>query len=122
MLTAERSQSAGLRVGHPWQLPFIRPLNLRFNLQAEAEHPRCLQGARIVLDGRKPKVPGFESGNFLGPTIITGVQPHMTCYTEELFGPVLVCLDVRFHLGPLFLPAAACVHLLASARETGRLP
>ena len=30
----------------------------------------------------------------LGPTIITDVQPHMRCYREEIFGPVLVCLSV----------------------------
>lgn len=31
----------------------------------------------------------------MGPTIITGVKPHMKCYTEEIFGPVLVCLEVE---------------------------
>lgn len=30
----------------------------------------------------------------IGPTLITGVQPHMKCYKEEIFGPVLVCLNV----------------------------
>ena len=54
-----------------------------------------MQGARILLDGRRTTVSGFESGNFIAPTIITGVKPHMDCYTEEIFGPVLVCLDVR---------------------------
>jgi len=43
------------------------------------------EGATILLDGRGVKVPGFEKGNFLGPTIITGVKPNMTCYTEENF-------------------------------------
>ena len=57
-----------------------------------------LQGARIVLDGRKAKVPGYEGGNFVGPTIITGVKPHMDCYHQEIFGPVLVCLDVSHSL------------------------
>jgi len=52
------------------------------------------EGATILLDGRGVKVPGFEKGNFLGPTIITGVKPNMTCYTEEIFGPVLICLEV----------------------------
>ena len=47
-----------------------------------------------MLDGRSAKVPGFESGNFVGPTIIGNVQPHMDCYKEEIFGPVLVCLEV----------------------------
>jgi malonate-semialdehyde dehydrogenase (acetylating) / methylmalonate-semialdehyde dehydrogenase len=60
------------------------------------------EGAKVVLDGRgfKPKVnreitQGFEKGNFLGPTIITGVKPHMQCYQEEIFAPVLVCLEVE---------------------------
>ena len=30
----------------------------------------------------------------VGPTIITNVRPDMKCYTEEIFGPVLVCLNV----------------------------
>ncbi|KAK9809294.1 hypothetical protein WJX73_002021 [Symbiochloris irregularis] len=53
------------------------------------------QGAKILLDGRSPSVPGYEAGNFVGPTIIAGVKPHMDCYTEEIFGPVLVCLEAE---------------------------
>jgi len=51
------------------------------------------QGARLVLDGTKVSVPGFEKGNFLGPTVLAGVKPGMRCYDEEIFGPVLVCLE-----------------------------
>lgn len=47
-----------------------------------------------MLDGRSAKVPGFEAGNFVGPTIIGNVKPHMDCYKQEIFGPVLVCLEV----------------------------
>jgi len=50
------------------------------------------QGAKILLDGRDITVDGYRKGNFVGPTIITGVQPHMKCYTEEIFGPVLLCM------------------------------
>jgi malonate-semialdehyde dehydrogenase (acetylating)/methylmalonate-semialdehyde dehydrogenase len=50
------------------------------------------QGATLDLDGRKPKVPGFEEGNFVGPTIFSGVRPGMRIYDEEIFGPVLVIL------------------------------
>jgi malonate-semialdehyde dehydrogenase (acetylating) / methylmalonate-semialdehyde dehydrogenase len=50
------------------------------------------EGATILLDGRHITVPGYEKGNFLGPTIISDVKPHMRCYKEEIFGPVLVCL------------------------------
>lgn len=52
------------------------------------------QGAKVLLDGRNIKVKGFEKGNFVGPTIITDVKPHMQCYTEEIFGPVLSCVFV----------------------------
>lgn len=52
------------------------------------------EGAKIVLDGRNITVPGYEKGNFVGPTIITNVTPSMQCYKEEIFGPVLVCLSV----------------------------
>ncbi|KAJ4296235.1 aldehyde dehydrogenase (NADP(+)) ald6 [Kalmusia sp. IMI 367209] len=31
----------------------------------------------------------------VGPTIIANVKPHMKCYKEEIFGPVLVCLNVE---------------------------
>lgn len=51
------------------------------------------EGANVLLDGSNINVPGFENGNFVGPTVITGVKPNMTCYKEEIFGPVLVCLE-----------------------------
>jgi len=52
------------------------------------------EGAKILLDGRNVKVDGFPDGNFVGPTVITGVTPDMKCYTEEIFGPVLLCTSV----------------------------
>ncbi|WP_066098315.1 CoA-acylating methylmalonate-semialdehyde dehydrogenase [Xanthomonas massiliensis] len=52
------------------------------------------QGATLELDGRNPQVPGYEHGNFVGPTIFSGVKPGMRIYDEEIFGPVLVILDV----------------------------
>ncbi|KAH7123482.1 putative methylmalonate-semialdehyde dehydrogenase [Dactylonectria estremocensis] len=54
------------------------------------------EGATIVLDGRgfKPSKELFAQGNWVGPTIITNVTPNMRCYKEEIFGPVLLCLNV----------------------------
>ncbi|MCJ1232908.1 Methylmalonate-semialdehyde dehydrogenase [acylating] mitochondrial [Varicellaria rhodocarpa] len=51
------------------------------------------EGATILLDGRGYKPEKYPNGNWIGPTIITNVEPHMKCYTEEIFGPVLVCLN-----------------------------
>jgi len=50
------------------------------------------QGATLVLDGRNPKVDGYEKGNFVGPTIISDVTTDMDCYKQEIFGPALVIL------------------------------
>lgn len=52
------------------------------------------QGAEIVVDGRNPSVPGFENGFFVGATLIDNVKADMTCYKEEIFGPVLLVMRV----------------------------
>ncbi|MDD3018334.1 MAG: CoA-acylating methylmalonate-semialdehyde dehydrogenase [Comamonas sp.] len=50
-------------------------------------------GAKLELDGRKPTVPGYEKGNFVGPTIFSGVKPGMSVYDTEIFGPVLCVVE-----------------------------
>jgi malonate-semialdehyde dehydrogenase (acetylating)/methylmalonate-semialdehyde dehydrogenase len=53
------------------------------------------EGAKLVLDGRNVSLPGkYSKGNFIGPTILSNVKPAMKCYKEEIFGPVLVVLEV----------------------------
>ena len=44
---------------------------------------------QIASDGRNVVVEGYEKGNFLGPTIFSGVTPEMDIYTHEIFGPVM---------------------------------
>ncbi|AMP39603.1 CoA-acylating methylmalonate-semialdehyde dehydrogenase [Ralstonia solanacearum] len=50
------------------------------------------QGATLALDGRNVRVAGYEDGNFIGPTVFTGVQTDMDIYRNEIFGPVLLVL------------------------------
>lgn len=50
--------------------------------------------ATILLDGRDIEVPGYPDGNFMGPTILGDVQTYMECYQAEIFGPVLICMEV----------------------------
>ncbi len=52
------------------------------------------EGATLELDGRDISVPGYEQGNFVGPTLFSGVTTDMQIYTQEIFGPVLVVLEV----------------------------
>lgn len=46
-------------------------------------------GATIYCGGEKATGPGLDQGNFMPPTILTGVTPDMAVSQEELFGPVL---------------------------------
>ena len=46
------------------------------------------EGAKLILDGRKIKIAGYEKGYFLGPCIFEGTNPGMYIYKEEVFGPV----------------------------------
>ncbi|MGU5814160.1 CoA-acylating methylmalonate-semialdehyde dehydrogenase [Aeromonas hydrophila] len=52
------------------------------------------EGAECLLDGRFCDVPGYPVGNWVGPTLFRGVTPEMRIYKEEIFGPVLACLEV----------------------------
>jgi malonate-semialdehyde dehydrogenase (acetylating)/methylmalonate-semialdehyde dehydrogenase len=54
------------------------------------------EGATLELDGRTPPVlmSGSPDGNFVGPTIFSGVKPGMSIYQQEIFGPVLCIVEV----------------------------
>ena len=49
------------------------------------------EGARLVVDGRtfRQDRQGYEDGYFIGGSLFDRVEPDMTIYREEIFGPVL---------------------------------
>ncbi|MFE8072353.1 CoA-acylating methylmalonate-semialdehyde dehydrogenase [Marinobacteraceae bacterium S3BR75-40.1] len=51
------------------------------------------QGARLELDGRDCTVADLPDGNWVGPTLFSNVTPQMDIYNEEIFGPVLSCVN-----------------------------
>jgi malonate-semialdehyde dehydrogenase (acetylating)/methylmalonate-semialdehyde dehydrogenase len=53
------------------------------------------EGAELVLDGRGAKVPGYEGGFYLGPTLFDRVTPGMSVGDREIFGPVLCVKRVK---------------------------
>ena len=53
------------------------------------------QGADVVVDGRDSCVKGYETGFFLGATLIDKVTPEMASYKAEIFGPVLQVMRVK---------------------------
>jgi malonate-semialdehyde dehydrogenase (acetylating)/methylmalonate-semialdehyde dehydrogenase len=47
------------------------------------------EGAVLLEDGRGLVIQDHEEGYFFGPTLFDQVQPGMSIYTDEIFGPVL---------------------------------
>ncbi|MDQ1485683.1 MAG: malonate-semialdehyde dehydrogenase (acetylating) / methylmalonate-semialdehyde dehydrogenase [Actinomycetota bacterium] len=51
-------------------------------------------GATLVVDGREVAIDGDDNGFWLGPSVLDNVTPQMSCYTDEIFGPVLSVVRV----------------------------
>jgi malonate-semialdehyde dehydrogenase (acetylating)/methylmalonate-semialdehyde dehydrogenase len=47
------------------------------------------EGARVVVDGRNPKVPDYAAGHFIKPTVLSGLPAESELAHTEIFGPVL---------------------------------
>ena len=52
------------------------------------------EGAQLVLDGRSFVHPSYTHGFYLGPSLFDNVTENMSIYQKELFGPVLVIMQV----------------------------
>jgi len=52
------------------------------------------EGAKVVLDGRRSRVAGYESGYFLGATVFDKVNSDMVIAKDEIFGPVANLIEV----------------------------
>jgi len=63
------------------------------------------QGAQLIVDGRHFKVPGAETGFFVGATLFDHVTTDMSIYQQEIFGPVLGIVRV-----PDFASAVALIN------------
>jgi malonate-semialdehyde dehydrogenase (acetylating)/methylmalonate-semialdehyde dehydrogenase len=53
------------------------------------------EGARVVVDGRGRKVPGYEDGFFVFPTVLDNVAARGEIARTEIFGPVLSLMPAQ---------------------------
>jgi malonate-semialdehyde dehydrogenase (acetylating) / methylmalonate-semialdehyde dehydrogenase len=53
------------------------------------------QGAKILIDGRQPKIKDYETGNFVSPTILDDVPITSDVTDTEIFGPVLSLVHAK---------------------------
>jgi malonate-semialdehyde dehydrogenase (acetylating)/methylmalonate-semialdehyde dehydrogenase len=92
LVTLLRERLARLKTGAPEQ-PGIEmgPLVTAAHLERVAGYldVGVAEGAALLIDGRGLRIPGFESGYFLGPSLFDQVTPAMRIWREEIFGPVL---------------------------------
>src|SRR4030042_1724282 len=51
-------------------------------------------GAKLILDGRNPKVEKYPGGYFIGPTVLEA-EPEMEIFQKEVFGPVRCLKKVK---------------------------
>ena len=51
-------------------------------------------GAKVVADGREHPLYKESDGFYLGVSLIDDVTPNMSCYKDEIFGPVLTVVRV----------------------------
>ena len=97
LVTKLRAKAAALKVGPgDSENTEMGPLITRAHRDRVAKYIELgeKQGAKLVLDGRGLKIPGHESGFYLGPTLFDHVRPEMAIYRDEIFGPVLIVLRV----------------------------
>ena len=53
------------------------------------------EGAKVLLDGRKAKISGYENGNFIRPTILEGLPLNGEIIRTEIFGPVMSLIELE---------------------------
>lgn len=53
------------------------------------------EGAKLLVDGRSPQIPGYEQGNFVKPTLLQDVDPQSEIARTEIFGPVLSLIHLE---------------------------
>lgn len=53
------------------------------------------EGAKVLLDGRKASISGYEKGNFIKPTILEGLPLGGEVIRTEIFGPVMSLIQLN---------------------------
>jgi malonate-semialdehyde dehydrogenase (acetylating)/methylmalonate-semialdehyde dehydrogenase len=53
------------------------------------------EGAHVLVDGRGAKIPGYERGFFVRPTILLDLPKESQMARTEIFGPVLGLMHVN---------------------------
>jgi malonate-semialdehyde dehydrogenase (acetylating)/methylmalonate-semialdehyde dehydrogenase len=90
--------AAGLRVGHGLEEGVQMGPVITAQSKSRIESligVGAKSGAKVILDGRDSKIPKYEAGNFVKPTILDGVPADSELAHTEIFGPVLSLIHAK---------------------------
>ncbi len=94
LIAASKAMKIGYGLDESVELGPLTTLNGRNQVVSFIESG-VKAGAKLLLDGRKRKVKGYEKGYFLGPSIFEGVTTDMHIAQEEAFGPMCNLLRAK---------------------------
>jgi malonate-semialdehyde dehydrogenase (acetylating)/methylmalonate-semialdehyde dehydrogenase len=109
LITRIRDRIGKLRIGDGRRGTDMGPLVTRAHRDKVASYldAGIAAGAELIVDGRGIDVDGDPDGFWLGPSLLDHVTPTMTCYTDEIFGPVLSVLRAESYTDALELVNAS---------------
>jgi malonate-semialdehyde dehydrogenase (acetylating)/methylmalonate-semialdehyde dehydrogenase len=105
LISRIRDRIGKLRVGDGRRGADMGPLVTRAHRDKVASYldAGVAAGAELVVDGRGVEVDGDADGFWLGPSLLDRVTTSMSCYTDEIFGPVLSVLRASSYAEALAL-------------------
>ncbi len=96
IVTASRKMKIGSALDPDVHVGPVISAEAKARIEAMIESGVSRDKAKLVLDGRHPKLPdAIRGGYYVGPTIFTGATPEMTIVQTEIFGPVVAVMKVR---------------------------
>ena len=90
-----KSRMSSIKTGDGTQGSDMGPLVTKVHRDKVASYIEAgsKEGATVVVDGRTLEIAG--DGFWLGPTLFDNVNPEMSIYKDEIFGPVLSIIRVN---------------------------
>ncbi len=92
--TAAETRIVGYGLDESVQMGTVISAQSKTRIEALIEQGKD-EGGKILIDGRNPKISGYEQGYFVRPTILEEINPQGKLARTEIFGPVLSLIHLN---------------------------